>query len=115
MSHEAIFFATCNAMVSHCKLQGRLPRVTPHVCNQSYNEKIALQVAEKVEAASTFHNAMRQVAVCDTPTATCLTIFLRRNQSQYDNQNATDIFKYSAGVKYNLIAGRKTSCVGLTS
>ena len=77
--------------------------------------KIALQVAEKVEAASTFHNAMRQVAVCDTPTATCLTIFLRRNQSQYDNQNATDIFKYSAGVKYNLIAGRKTSCVGLTS
>ena len=26
------------------------------------------------------------------------------------NQNATDIFKYSAGVKYNLIAGRKASC-----
>ena len=27
------------------------------------------------------------------------------------NQNAADIFKYSAGVKYNLIAGRKTSCI----
>ena len=33
MSHEAIFFATCNAMALHCKLQGRLPRVTAHVCN----------------------------------------------------------------------------------
>ena len=31
------------------------------------------------------------------------------------NQNAADIFKYSAGVKYNLIAGRRTSCVRLTS
>ena len=43
--------------------------------------KIALQVAEKVEAASTFRNATQQVAACDTPTATCLTIL---NQSQYD-------------------------------
>ena len=33
MSHEAIFLATCNAMALHCKLQERLPRVTPHVCN----------------------------------------------------------------------------------
>ena len=32
--------------------------------------KIALQVAEKVEAAAT-----RQVAACGTPTATCLAIF----------------------------------------
>ena len=32
-------------------------------------------VAEKVEAASTFRNAMRQVAACDTPTGTCLAIF----------------------------------------
>ena len=59
--------------------------------------KIALQVAEKVEAASTFRNATRQVAaydmggcVIDTPTA------IRHNQ------NAADIFKYWAGVKYNL-------------
>ena len=36
--------------------------------------KIALQVAEKVEAASTFRNATRQFAACDTPTATCLAI-----------------------------------------
>ena len=49
-------------MALHCKLQGRLPRVTPHV-------------AEKVEAASTFRNATRQVTACDTPTATCLAIF----------------------------------------
>ena len=61
MSHEAIFLATCNAMALHCKLQGRLPRV--------------LQVAEKVESASTFRNTTRQVAACDTPTATCLAIF----------------------------------------
>ena len=33
--------------------------------------KIALQVAEKVEAASTFRHATRQVAACDTPPATC--------------------------------------------
>ena len=73
--------------------------------------KIALQAAEKVEAASTFRNATRQVAACDTPTATCEKepITIRHNQ------NAADIFKYSAGVKYNLIAGRKTSCVRLTS
>ena len=31
------------------------------------------------------------------------------------NQNAADIFKYSAGVKYNLIVGRKTSCVRPTT
>ena len=37
--------------------------------------KIALQVAEKVEAASTFRNVTWQVAACDTPTATCLAIF----------------------------------------
>ena len=66
--------------------------------------KIALEVAEKVEAASTFRNATREVAACDTSTAT----------SQH-NQNAADILKYSAGAKYNLIAGRKTSCVRLTS
>ena len=54
-------------------------------CLQLVSErKIALQVAEKVEAVSTFRNATRQVAACDTPTATCLAIFLRRNQSQYD-------------------------------
>ena len=47
-------------------------------------QKIALQVAEKVEAASTFPNATRQVAACDTPTATCVAIFLGRDQSQYD-------------------------------
>ena len=63
MSHEAIFLATCNAMALHCKFQGRLPRVTPHVSQR----KIALQVAEKVEAASTFRNATRQVAACDIP------------------------------------------------
>ena len=65
------------------QLQGKLPRVT--LCLQLVSQrKIALQVAEKVEAASTFRNATRQVAVCDIPTATCLAIFLRRNQSQYD-------------------------------
>ena len=74
MSHEAIFLATCNAMALHCKLQGKLPRVTPHVCNY-IQRKIALQVAEKVEAASTFRNATGQVQACDTPTASCLVIF----------------------------------------
>ena len=47
--------------------------------------KIALQVAEKVEAASTFRNATRQVVTaCDTPHCNLSRNFLRRNQSQYD-------------------------------
>ena len=103
MSHEAIFLATSNAMALNCKFQGRLPRVTPHVSQQ----KIALQVAEKVEAASTFRNATQQVAACDTSTATCLASFLRRNQSQCDI--------IGMPLTFNLIAGRKTSCVRLTS
>ena len=46
---------------------------------------IALQVAEKVEAASTFRNAIRdKLQRVTPPTETCLAIFLRRNQSQYD-------------------------------
>ena len=78
--------------------------------------KIALQVAEKVEAASTFRHATRQVAACDTPTATYLTIFFEKEPITIrHNQNAADIFKYLAGVKYNLIVGRKTGCVRLTS
>ena len=28
-----VFATPCNAMALHFKLQGRLPRVTPHVCN----------------------------------------------------------------------------------
>ena len=28
---NAIFLATCNTMALHCTLQGRLPRVTPHI------------------------------------------------------------------------------------
>ena len=66
MSHEAIYFATCNAMALHCKLQGRLPRVTPPCLQLVSQRKIAFQVAEKLEAASTFRNATRQVAACDT-------------------------------------------------
>ena len=46
---------------SIASLQGRLPRVTPHACVKLVSQrKIAWQVAEKVEAASTFHNATRQ-------------------------------------------------------
>ena len=112
MSHEAIFLATCNAMALNCKFQGRLPRVTPHVSQQ----KIAFQVAEKVEAASTFRYATQQVATCDTPTASCLASFFENEPiTMRHNQNAANIYKYSAGVKYNLIAARKTSCVRLTS
>ena len=36
-------------------------------------KKLAFQVAEKVEAASTFRNATRQVAACVTPA--CVAIF----------------------------------------
>ena len=78
--------------------------------------KIALQVAEKVEAAFTFRNATRQVAACDTPHCNLTRNFFEKEPITIrHNQNAANIFKYSASVKYNLIAGRKTSCVHLTS
>ena len=83
-----------------------------------WQRKIALQVAEKVEAVSTFRNATRQVAACDTPTATVQLVsqfFEKEPITIRHNQNPADIFKYSAGVKYNLIAGRKTRCLRLTS
>ena len=82
MSHEAIFLATCNATLA---LQvARKTSLCDTPCLQLVSQrKIALQVAEKVEAASTFRHATRQVAACDTPTATYLSRnFLRRNQSQ---------------------------------
>ena len=50
--------------------------------------KIALQVAEKVEAASTFRNATQQVAACDTPTATCLAIFFEKELTFLNTQRA---------------------------
>ena len=77
MSHETIF-------------QGRLPRVTPHASQH----KIALQVAEKVEAAFTFRNDTQQVGAWNTPTATCLAIFFEKEPITIrHNQNAADIFK----------------------
>ena len=72
--------------------------MTPHVSQR----KIALQVAEKVEAASTFRNATQQVAACDTPTAICLAIFFEKELTFLNTRRE---------VKYNLIAGRKASCV----
>ena len=50
--------------------------------------KIALQVAEKVEAASTFRNATRQVAACDTPTATCLAICFEKEPMTIPHNHA---------------------------
>ena len=76
-------------MPFHCKLQDfvvwqeRLPRVTHQSLQLVSQRKIGFQVAEKEEAASTFRNATWEVAACETPTATCLAIFLRMNQSQY--------------------------------
>ena len=66
---------------------------------------MALQVAGRVEAASTFRNATQQVAACDTPTATCLAIFFEKEPITIrHNQNAAEIFKHSAGGKYNRVA-----------
>ena len=82
MSHEAIFLATCNTMALQV---ARKTSLCDTPCLQLVSQRrIVLQVVETVEAASTFCNATRQVATCDTATATCLAIFLRRIQSQYD-------------------------------
>ena len=50
--------------------------------------KIAFQVVEKVEAVSTFRNATRQVAACDTPTATCLAIFFEKELTFLNTRRA---------------------------
>ena len=52
-----------------------------------------LQVAEKVEAASTFRNATRQVAVCDILTAIC-NIFFGKLQQTHNHcpQHHSNIF-----------------------
>ena len=51
--------------------------------------KIALQVAEKVEAASTFRNATRQVAACDTPLQ--LVNIIRMSQTFLNTRRAENI------------------------
>ena len=67
MLHETIFLATYNAT----PLQVKLLRVTTSICcNLTRNEKIALQVAEKVEASSNFRN----MNSCTVKRATCLAI-----------------------------------------
>ena len=113
MSHDAIFLATCNAMALHCIASCKEDSCDTPCLQLVSQRKIALQVAEKVEAASTFRNATRHVAPCDTPTVS--QFFEKEPITIRHNQNAADIFKYWASVKYNLIAGRKTSCVRLTS
>ena len=56
----------------------------------SRNERLRckLQVAEKVEAASTFRNATQQVAACDTPTATCLANFFEKELTFLNTRRA---------------------------
>ena len=103
MSHGAIFLATCNAMALHCKLQGRLPRVTTSLATKNC-------VASCRESRSSFYFSqwmLRDELQRVKPPLQLV--------SQFFEKDAADIFKYSAGVKYNLIAGRKTSCVRLTS
>ena len=116
MSHKAIFLPTCNATFGVALQVASKTSSCDTPCLQLVSQqKIALQVAENVEAASTFRNATRQVAVCVSHTATCFSIFEKEHITIRHNQNAADFFKYRAGVKYNLIVGRKTSCIRLTS
>ena len=77
--------------------------------------KIALQVGEKVEAASTFRNATDKLQRVTPPLQLVSQFFEKEPITIRHNQNISDIFKYWADVKYNLIGGRKTSCVRLTS
>ena len=66
-------------------------------CSQLVSQrKTALQVAEKVEVASTFRNARRQVAACDTPPLQLVSQFFEKEPITIrHNQNAADVFKYS--------------------
>ena len=108
MSHEAIFLATCNAMALHCKLQSRLPRVTPHVCNQSRNEKLRCKLQRKQKQLLLFAMLRDKLQRVIHPLQLVSQFFEKEPITIRHNQNAADIFKYSAGVKYNLIAGRRT-------
>ena len=111
MSHETIFLATCNAMALHCKLQGRLPRVTPHVFNQSRHEKLRCKLQRKQKQLLLFAMLRDKLQHVTPPLQLVSQFFEKEPITIRHNQNAADIFKYRAGVKYNLIAGRKTSCV----
>ena len=75
ISHNAIFFATCNAMALHCKLQGRFPCVTPHVCNQSRNKKLHCKLQRKQKQLLLFAMLRDKLQRVTPPTATCLAIF----------------------------------------
>ena len=100
MSHEAIFLATCNAMVLHCKLQGRLPRVTPHVCNQSRNEKLRCKLQKKQKQHLLFA-MLRDKLQRVTPPLQLVSQFFEKEPITIRNQNAAVILKYSAGQQYN--------------
>ena len=74
MSHEAIFLVTQWRCIASCKED--FP-VSHRIFTTSLAaKKNCVPSCRKIEAASTFRNATRQVAACDTPTATCLAIFL---------------------------------------
>ena len=104
-----------NGVALHCKLQGRLPRVIPHVCNQSRNEKLRCKLQRKQKQLLLFAMLRDKLQRVTPPLQLVSQFFEKEPITIRHNQNAADIFKYSAGVKYNLIAGRKTSCVRRTS
>ena len=113
------------------------------LCNLQHNA-VAFQVARKIslcdtsclqlvsqeklrcklyrESRSSFYFSQCYATSCSvvTPPLQLVSQFSKKEPITIRHgQNAADIFKYSAVVKYNLTAGRKTmrktSCVGLTS
>ena len=68
MSQEAIFLANCNAMQCNgvaLQVARKTSSCDIPFLQLASQQKIALHVAEKVGADSTFRNATRQIAACD--------------------------------------------------
>ena len=113
MSHEAIFFATQWRCIASCKEDFL-------VWHPMFATSLATKncVASCRESRSSFYFSQCYATNCSVwhPHWNLSRNFFEKEPITIrHNQNATDIFKYSAGVKSNLIAGRKTSCVRLTS
>ena len=68
--HEAIFSAASNALPLQRKLQRNNCTCNIPSLQLATQQKIAKQVAEKIEQSSTFHNVAKPVAMCNMSTAT---------------------------------------------
>ena len=113
MSHKAIFLATQWRCIASCKEDFLVwhPMSATSLATKNC-------VACCRESRSSFYFSQCYATSCSVWHPHCKlsrTFFEKEPITIRHKQNAADIFKYWASVKYNLTAGHKTSCVRLTS